>query len=185
MDRGTSQAWAAATLAAREATTAPPPPRLPPPLSSAVVARDKAEAKGKKALRKSKDRAGLLQAQFSRALKNPLRRPKAPEGRLGRGRCCRCPPGPRRLPLGLGAPSATDRRQVANAPEGGRSPRCDLGCKSSTSCARMYILDGGHAAYILRGFGLAMLYAPLPCELMAGLPPAANAGRVNKWASGI
>ena len=43
------------------------------------------------------------------------------------------------------------------------------------SCARVWVLDGGHAIYVVCGFGLSMPNAPSPRALMAGLPPAANA----------
>ena len=52
-------------------------------------------------------------------------------------------------------------------------------------CARVWVLDGGHAVYALRGFGLSVLFALSHRALMAGLLPAAHAGGGNEGTQGI
>ena len=67
-----------------------------------------------------------------------------------------------------------------SAAEKRRSPGFALGCRSSTSCARVCIQGGGHAIYVLRGFGLPTNYASSPRALMACLFPAADARGGNE-----
>ena len=64
------------------------------------------------------------------------------------------------------------------------SPWFALGCGSSTLCARVWVLDGGHTAYVLRGFELSMTHASSPRALVAGLIPAENAGGGEEGALG-
>ena len=57
-------------------------------------------------------------------------------------------------PIAARALSATWRWQIALGAEVGRSPGASLGCRSSTSCARVLVLGGCHAACVVRVFGL-------------------------------
>ena len=81
--------------------------------------------------------------------------------------------------------SATGRRQISYAAEGRRSLRLALGCISPTPYAWVWVLDGGHVAYVMRGCGLSVLYASSPRVLMAVLPSAVNAEGGNEGAAWI
>ena len=66
--------------------------------------------------------------------------------------------------------SATWRCQIVYAAEGRRSTGLTLGCRSPTSCARVWVLSGGHAACVLRGFGLSLPHR-VPAATAPAFPP--------------